>query len=151
MKVSSSSSVSSSSASSAKESHAAKGVAASSSLKTENSGRAFVVLEDGNIHTWEEYSTFTGNGMRQNIFPKHDMSLVIPKKTQDVFHDHMQKHHAVYYQRNHDSFNIRCYTEPGIRKSFGNSHPSSFAFQGDEALQREKFYNYRCFDIKRWK
>ncbi len=119
--------------------------------KTDNTGRAFVVLEDGNIHTWEEYSTFTGNGMKQNIFPKHDMSLVIPKKTQDVFQEHMQKHHSVYHQKTHDSFNIRCYTEPGIRKSFGNKQPPpSFAYQ-DDAMLKEKFYNYRCFDIKRWK
>lgn len=121
--------------------------------KTENNGRAFVVLEDGEIRTWEEYSTFSGNSMQQNIFPKHEMSLVFPKKTTDTFRDHFN-HTGVYQKSSHtnDSFNIRCYTEPGIRKSFGDHQsPPNRSLPAEESLLREKFYNYRCFDIKRWK
>ena len=121
--------------------------------KTDNNGRAFVFLEDGNLRTWEEYSASSGNGMQQNIFPKHEMSLVMPKKTIEAIEEQM-KYPGGYYRNAHsnDSFNIRCYTEPGIRKAFGNNHPPpTGTVPSDESIIREKFYNYRCFDIKRWK
>jgi sRNA-binding regulator protein Hfq len=120
----------------------------SSDVKTETNGRAFVVLEDGCIQAWDEYSLSTGSGMKQNIFPKHAMSVVLPQKTLDVLADQMNPSHGYFIQRGYssnDSFNIRCFVEPGIRKSFD---PSDYT---RKQKKNDILKNYRCFDIKRWK
>jgi hypothetical protein len=116
--------------------------------KSDNTGRAFVVFEDGNLHTWEEYSVSTGLGMKLNMFPKNEMSLVMPQKTIDKFRDQLSDNHVYYSQKvshSSDSFNIRAHLAPGMRKS-EELRPTR---RKQENI--DKFYNYRCFDVKRWK
>jgi hypothetical protein len=116
--------------------------------KSDNTGRAFVVYEDGTMHSWDEYAISTGNGMKMNMFPKHEMSLVMPKKTIDKMRDQLSDQHIYHSQRfssSHDSFNIRSFLTPGMRKSFADEPHR----KRQENI--DKFYNYRCFDIKKWK
>ena len=113
--------------------------------KTDAIGRVVVVLDDGCIQSWEDYTKSQGSSIKKNIFPRHDMSVVIPKRTSDAFRQQMNAH--LYYTgpsngNSHDSFNIRCHLEPGVIHLKKNKNPHN---------DQEYTNRFKTLDIRKWK
>jgi hypothetical protein len=124
-----------------------------------NRGRSFVVLPDGNIIPWEEYThtprvttTLSDLDEHENksdlaptagsIMKKPPMNIIIPRKTSESFRRHMGRT-QLHYGRNNtvDSINVRDFLEPTIGK-----------MNRRKPLNAED-YIHECtsFNIKRWK
>ena len=124
-----------------------------------NKGRSFVVLADGSIIPWEDYthsprvnadiSDLNASNGNSDLAPttgsmmkKTPMNIVIPRKTSEAFKKQMTRTHLHYGRSNTvDSINVRDFLEPSI----GSMNRRKQVNEDD--------YLRECtsFNLKRWK
>ena len=124
-----------------------------------NTGRSYVVMPDGSLIPWEEYtqtprvrgdlSELTNANEDSGIAPtsasimkKPPMNIVIPRKTSEAFKRHLMRPHHQYGRTNNvDSINVRDFLEPTIGLLTRKKTLS------DEEMIRDS----NSFNIRRWK